>query len=398
MCGARLPEPVFVLEEAPAGAQILLDKSELGQDRGISLPVCVCEDCGLVQLDVEPVGYYREAIRVVGLSGTMKELRRADYRHLINEYGLAGKKWIECGCGNGDFLKVLEEFDADIYGIEAGHANVLEARAGLRRTDKEHIMEMFADKEYNLIPGGPFDCFLSFNFLEHQPDPMAMLNCMRNNLVPGGIGLISVPSFEYILENGRYYELIRDHIANYDRSSLSELIRRCGFELLELKTIGIGDTIEAVIRKPIDERASVYDKDLERGSDIKTGLSHFKKDYNSIRDEIAAYMDELKQDGRSIAIWGAGHQGLTIAATTKLADNIRYIIDSSERKQGLYAPVSHVPIVSPEHYFEDPVDVIMITAPGYAAEIEKGIRIRYADSLKEKGLPKVCDILNITER
>ena len=48
------------------------------------------------------------------------------------------------------------------------------------------------------IPDAPFDVFLSFNFLEHQPDPVSMLRCMHHNLTDGGIGLITVPSFEYI--------------------------------------------------------------------------------------------------------------------------------------------------------------------------------------------------------
>jgi hypothetical protein len=50
---------------------------------------------------------------------------------------------------------------------------------------------------------------------------------------------------------------------------------------------------------------------------------------------------------------------------------VEYIIDSAPFKQGKYAPASHIPIVSPDYYFEHKVDVIIVIAPGYANEIKK---------------------------
>ena len=48
----------------------------------------------------------------------MVELRRRQYRHLIEKYGLEGKKILEAGCGRGEFLSVLREFPVQAYGIE----------------------------------------------------------------------------------------------------------------------------------------------------------------------------------------------------------------------------------------------------------------------------------------
>lgn len=421
VCGFALSKPLFVLPNMPAGAQAMPDKAGLESDRGIELPLCRCPGCGLYQFDCEPVDYYKIAIRVVGLSETMKNLRRSDYRHLIEDYGLKGAKFIECGCGNGDFLEVLKEFPADIYGMEAGEENVAEAKEKLSAdgtVPKSHIMRLFPDSGELKLEGGPFDCFLSFNFLEHQPDPVSMLKCMYNNLKDGGLGLISVPAFEYIIKNGRYYELIRDHIANYDMDSLKYLVNMCGFEVVESRFVGIGDTIEFLVRKGIEawaENAQILSLDtalmLEGSKSVKKeneraeGRSDYraddaegagfvlKDDYIRMRGEISEYMARLKASGRSLALWGAGHQGFTIASTTALMDNVRYIIDSSEKKQGLFAPASHIQIVSPERYLKDPVDVIMIAAPGYISEIESTIRKIFKDRL-----PAICDVIDMTER
>ncbi len=56
-----------------------------------------------------------------------------------------------------------------------------------------------------------------------------MLKAIWNNLAEDGMGLVTVPSLEYILEKGSYYELIRDHIAYYTFDTLRALLNHCGF-------------------------------------------------------------------------------------------------------------------------------------------------------------------------
>lgn len=391
-CGEKLSEPLFVLNNMPVGAQAMPTEEELSEDSGLTLPLCRCKKCGLTQFDCEPVDYYRAAIRVVGLSKTMQDLRRADYKHLIDTYGLSGKKWLECGCGNGDFLKVLEEFPVEIYGTEADKGNVTEARKKLSSAD---IQNIFPDSADMRISGAPFDCFLSFNFLEHQPDPRNMLDCIWNNLADGGIGLITVPSFEYILDKGRYYELIRDHIANYDMTSLENLVTGCGFRVLEKGFIGIGDTIRMVVQKGTQTKGCTAENIAPVSDEKYNALAY---NYLMMKNDIDGYMADLERKGRSIALWGAGHQGFTIASTTALKDYAKYIIDSSDKKYGRYAPASHLQIVPPDTYFEDPVDVIMIAAPGYIKEIEKTIRERYGVLGMGPGVPAICDVLDMQER
>ncbi len=397
ICGSALSEPLFSADNMPLGAQAMptAEEIEKGLDRGIRLDLKRCPCCGLTQFDCEPVDYYKKVIRAVGLSKTMQDLRRDDYRHLIDAYGMGGGRWIECGCGNGDFLKVLQEFPVEIYATEADADNVETARQQLGIPD-DHVMQFFPDSADMDIPGAPFDVFLSFNFLEHQPDPCSMLGCMFRNLKPGGVGLITVPSFEYILQEGRYYELVRDHIANYDLPALKGLCRRCGFEVLEEGYIGIGDTLRVVVRKPLTAAKS---ENTTEEIEYRTNTDKYfvlERNYMDISARVETYMEKLRAEGRSIAMWGASHQGFTIAATTALKDHVKYIIDSAAFKQGRFAPSSHLPIVAPDHYEQDPVDVILIAAPGYIREIEASIRARYAGTAA--GVPKVCDVLSFEER
>ena len=363
-CGAPLWEtPLLTLDNMPASAQHLPDAQGVKEDRGLTLDLCQCMGCGLVQFDCEPVDYYRDVIRAGGFSKTMVELRRYQYKHLIDSYHLEGKKFIEVGCGQGEFLKVLSEFPVEVHGIEHDPHLVELARAqGL------DVTEGFTETEDTRFAGGLYDVFLSFNFLEHQPDPGTMLQAIYRNLEDDAMGLITVPSFEYIMDHNSYYELIRDHLAYYTFETLTPLLERNGFLVEECEVIN-RDTLSVIVKK----RPQMDTENL-------------LECYVNLKREMESYMKYLDAWDKKVAVWGASHQGFTLAATTKLGEKARYIIDSAPFKQGKFAPASHLPIVGPDHFHEHPVDAIIITAPGYTDEIAASIRQKFGTSVEIRAM------------
>lgn len=363
-CGAPLWEtPLLTLDNMPASAQHMPDAQGVKQDRGLTLDLCQCMGCGLVQFDCEPVDYYRDVIRAGGFSKTMVELRRYQYKHLIDSYHLEGKKFIEVGCGQGEFLKVLSEFPVEVHGIEHDPHLVELARAqGL------DVTEGFTETEDTRFAGGLYDVFLSFNFLEHQPDPGTMLQAIYRNLEDDAMGLITVPSFEYIMDHNSYYELIRDHLAYYTFETLTPLLERNGFLVEECEVIN-RDTLSVIVKK----RPQMDTENL-------------LECYVNLKREMESYMKYLDALDKKVAVWGASHQGFTLAATTKLGERARYIIDSAPFKQGKFAPASHLPIVGPDHFHEHPVDAIIITAPGYTDEIAASIRRKFGTSVEIRAM------------
>lgn len=338
------------LDNMPASAQKIPTFDQLQDEKGITLELVQCMKCGLVQFNCTAVDYYKDVIRASGSSTTMRDLRTNQYKDFIHFFDLENKKIIEIGCGRGDFLQFLNGFPVDFYGIENNKNLADEARKkGLK------VIDGFADNTLSSLAEGPFDAFLSFNFLEHQPNPNSMLKAIYDNLTPEGCGIITVPSLEYILENNGYYELIRDHIAYYTFETLELLCNNNGFKVLKKEIIN-KDTISFYVKK----RSKIDFTKIKQNTDI------LNKQLNSIINKY-----------NKIAIWGASHQAFTLAATSKLGAKVKYIIDSSEFKQGKFSPSSHIKIVSPDYYFTEPVDAILIVAPGYTNEITKIIKEKY---------------------
>lgn len=335
----------------PASAQNIPAKEEVDADHGIDINLYQCRCCGLVQLDAIPVDYYKHVIRAGGGSSTMRDLRLSQYREFYDKFNLQGKKILEVGCGRGEFLRLWKDFDVRAVGIEYDTDLVNTARKeGLE------VYKAFANNEQDELPEAPFDAFVQFNFLEHQPAPNGMLRSIYANLTDDGVGLVTVPSLEYILKYDGYYELIRDHLAYYSIGALRFLFEKNGFEVLDSKTVN-RDTHAIMVRKrqPVD-------------------VSSWKSNYEDLKDELYSFIQKYTDQGKKVAVWGASHQGFTLLSSMLLSDKVAYIIDSAPFKQGRYAPASHIPIVSREHFKEEPVSAILIVAPGYTDEIAGIIR------------------------
>ena len=400
-CGHAL-SPLMTLDDMPASAQNIPAASELAEDHPLSLTLCQCPSCGLVQFDTEPVDYYRDVIRAGGGTRTMTRLRHEEYARLLTamqEQHIRGRRIVEVGCGRGEFLRMWQNLAEDsegaaalardeardplsgqpnavplhLVGIEHKASLVAEANASADKTYR--VYEGFATGDVR-YPESPFDAFVQFNFLEHQPDPCDMLRNIWHNLKPQALGLITVPSFEYILRYNGYYELLRDHIANYTEFTLQKLLQDCGFELLGMDLVN-RDTIEAIVRKADPDELS----ELHYSGRL-IDVSALRDSYDRLSASVNAHIDHLSESRRTMAIWGASHQGFTLAATTKLGGRVEYIIDSAPFKQGRFSPASHIPIVAPDYAVAHPVDEILIVAPGYTDEIAGIIRERFDENVR----------------
>ena len=101
----------------------------------------------------------------------------------------------------------------------------------------------------------------------------------------------------------------------------------------------------------------------------KVDVSGLLEQKEIVKNEVYSLIKKAKDENKKIAVWGASHQGFTLCATTDLVGKVEYIIDSAPFKQGKYAPASHIKIISPKKALENPVDIIIIVAPGYTNEI-----------------------------
>lgn len=356
VCGAKLLDANrYKCKNMPNEAQTLPTRDELENDHPIDYEVCQCSGCGLVQLNCEPVSYYRDSTRAGERCEALVELRQQQFKHLIETYNLNGKKIFEIGAGKGGFLKTLCEMDQ--YHVTAsGIENNPEFVRIAKEIERVDVFEGYLSNEEMHIPGAPFDAFVSFAYPARLTDPNTVLRCMYNNLTEEGIGLVQVPSLEHLLETGGFFDITKDHIAYYSQETLEYLLQSNGYEILELGYVA-KIYIYAIVRKR-----------------KKIDLAQYWKDIDEKIIQVQSYVKKIKREGKSLAVWCAGHFAFTVLSLSNIGEDVEYIIDNASFKQGRYSPATHVPIYAPDHFQKEPVDNIMILGPIYIDEIVDEIK------------------------
>ncbi len=354
VCGHKFFEaPLLRYRNMPRAAQFLPDKDALLGDKGVDLEVYQCSGCGLVQLNSDPVPYYKEVIRAAGFSEEMKNFRKKQFAGFVQKYSLKKKKVIEIGCGRGEYLSIMQQFDVEAYGLEYSQASVAHCLKNGLKVSKGFLKSSTARLKY-----GPFDAFFILNFLEHLPDPNSILGGIYNNLTNEAIGLIEVPNFDMILRNRLFSEFMSDHLFYFTKETLNRTLEWNGFEIIDCKQVWHEYIIYLVVKKR-----------------EKLDFSNFYKHEAQLKNEIKRYIRRFKD--KKVAIWGAGHQALAIISLMNLSGKIRYVVDSATFKQSKFTLATHIPIVSPETLSKDRVDAVIVMAASYSDEIARIIRQKF---------------------
>ena len=223
ICGNKLIK-LIQYENMASGAQFLPTEDTLASDKGISLPISQCLGCGLVQIPVPPVNYYKKAVR----SGAWlrAEWRKKQLSDFKEEFNLHGKK----------ILSINKEPKPASY-----------------------------------------DAFLMFNYLEHFPDPKKTLLQIRDNLPSQGVGIVDVPNFEMIAKERVFSELVIDHLFYFTRPTLTLTLLSSGFDVLRINELLDGYVLSATVRKrePIDFVDAFKEQEKKLINDIHNYINKF---------------------------------------------------------------------------------------------------------------------------
>ncbi len=341
LCCSTRTESLIDLDGFPKSAQYFISSLEgTEEDQSITLMVCQCIDCGLIQLKNNPVSYYKDVITAASLSEASKENLVNEWRPFIEKYNILGKDAIEVGSGRGDFLEVLERLDVNAYGIEHSLENINDCKKKNLNVEKSYLTELpeAYNKKYSLV--------VCNNFLEHQPETKNYLSCLRDLVSDDGVIYISVPNVDYLLEKNCLYEFVADHLVYFTEKTLRKAIEINGFSILESYKKNNGNDLVVIAK--LESKVNI-DGAIETVSDI----------VKSIQKEV--------NNHKNVVIWSAGHRALALMAIAKL-DKIKYVIDSATFKQGKFTPILHKEIISPEEFIDTKCDLLIIMLPGNYAE------------------------------
>jgi len=82
-------------------------------------------------------------------------------------------------------------------------------------------------------------------------------------------------------------------------------------------------------------------------------------------------IEQFKQTGKRVVIWGTGGKGIGFLNALDTADVIRHALEINPRKHGKFVPGTGQQIVPPEFLAEYRPDVVIITNALYEREMKQ---------------------------
>jgi len=363
ICDSNDVNQIFEIPNAPMNIQALLTKDQIENDSKITLKIFQCKKCNLVQLgnsEVISSDYYDDYVMTASFSSHLSQYTKNLAKKLIQEYGLKQKNILEIGCGDGFFSKQLENEGAKVIGIEPS-----KKFGEYAKKNGINVIHTYFHENADL-PINEFDAIVSRQVFEHLKNPNEVMLATKKFLKNGGIGMIEVPSFEKALQLNRYYDIFSDHVSYYTKETLSNLALLNGFEVSEVFDSFDNEFIVIIFKK---SDSSIKDSIKNKSNPL---MDEFIKNFERYKVTFNEGVKDLKTKNKKIVVWGAGGKGNALLSMCDLDSNyIDYVIDSDPKKIGKYTIGSHLFIKSPEVLKEDLVDVIIISAMAYEAEILK---------------------------
>lgn len=115
---------------------------------------------------------------------------------ILRYIDIQDKKFIDCGCGTGDYVLALGSLGAEAWGIEYSKEKVSQFRNRKSHQDRVFV----GDVQKIAFPDSSFDIAMLNEALEHIPNDVLALKEIYRILKPGGILIVFSPNRFYPFE------------------------------------------------------------------------------------------------------------------------------------------------------------------------------------------------------
>ena len=307
----------------------------------VDLELLQCLGCGLVQIDPSlDRDYYDDYLMTTSFSNQLQDYLENLAQDFYAQHLWPGATVLDVGCGDGAFMQAFRELPVTLHGIEPS------CRAAEQAQQQGfQVMTGYITAD-TVLPHAPYDAFVSRQVLEHVSDIPGFLRGICQNLAPGGVGIIEVPSLDKTVGDGRWFDFFPDHVNYFDTLSLRTALNLHGFDVLR-QDRGMHDEYEI---------AFVRRRDIGR-------IDHLRESRISLVRSLTSFLDQQRKRNRVTMFWGAGAKGIGMLSQLDRT-LVTAVLDSDSHKQGRYLPVSGIPVLDPDQHVNR-CDVIVITALAY---------------------------------
>jgi SAM-dependent methyltransferase len=398
LCGTPLRQTFVDLGLSPLANSYLASEDLAQGELFFPLHVYVCEQCLLVQLPMAatPEEIFSDYAYFSSFSDSWLEHARRYVDAAVERFALGREsRVVEIASNDGYLLQYFVERGIPVLGIEPA-ANV--AAAAVERGIPTSVEFFGAEVGSRLALEQQADLVLGNNVLAHVPDVHDLVEGMRLLLKPEGTITMEFPHLLRLILERQFDTIYHEHYSYFSLLTAERLFGEHGLEVFDVEELPThGGSLRIYARhaglgEPEERLVALRDVERAQGLHELDAYLDFEEAARSVKRDLLAFLIAAREDGRSVAAYGAAAKGNTLLNYCGIrADLVDYVVDRSPHKQGRFLPGTRIPIGPPEQVLETRPDYLLILPWNLRAEI-----VEQMSAVREWGCRFVVPIPQVT--
>ena len=381
ICGSQKLRDYLDLGEMPPADSFVTDL-ENEKQTFFPLEVCVCEDCGMSQLNytVPPEILYQNDYPY---ESSMTETGRNHFESMANEivdkYKIEQNSLvIDIGSNVGVLLQGFKSKNCRVLGIEPASNIAEKANRNGIETINNFISANLAEEITSTY--GKSEAICITNVFAHIHDLDDLMASIDKMLSPTGVFVIEAPHFLTLVNYLEYDTIYHEHLMYITVKPLEKIFSKYGFEVSDLESVSIhGGSLRIFVsrigaRRISESVAEMVKQEIEAGLFSLETLNEFSKKVAEHRKSLRNLIWKLKDKGYKIAAVSAPAKGMTLINYCGLGrEIIDFVTEKSELKKGKYTPGSLIPVHGDDKLMEARPDYALLIAWNFKEEIQRNL-------------------------
>ncbi|MBL4693039.1 MAG: class I SAM-dependent methyltransferase [Magnetovibrio sp.] len=368
-CHAPLTTPLVDLGHQPPSNSYL--KAADQDEKVYGLKAMVCDACHLVQLDttVDPGEIFHDDYAYFSsFSKSWVAHAKAYADKMIAKLGLdENSKVVEAASNDGYLLQHFLKAGVPVLGVEPSSSVAEAAREKGVETIEAFFNVETAERLKN--EGHGADLIAANNVLAHVPDINGFVGGFATLLKQDGVLTVEFPHLLNMLNLVQFDTIYHEHYFYLSLLSVEAVFKAHGLRVFDVEEISThGGSLRVFACKA---NSTVHDATLaleamrkkEQDAGLESGAAYqgFSDKVAKVREGLLAFLKSVRDEGKTVVGYGAAAKGNTLMNFCNIgADDIDFVVDANDWKQGRFLPGSRIPVLAPDHIKSARPDFVLI--------------------------------------
>jgi hypothetical protein len=344
------------------------------------LNVLLCQECLLVQLPVYVSGehIFSEYAYFSSYSDSWVAHAKRYADEMNARLGLTSDSLVtEVASNDGYLLQHFVTTGIPVLGVEPA-GNV--AKAAIAKGIRTVVRFLGPDTGAAIAAEyGQADLVAANNVFAHVPDIRGFAAGLRMLVKDSGLVTLEFPHLLRLMERRQYDTIYHEHFSYLSLLTAGRALETAGLRVIdveELSTHGGSLRIHArpaeTAGEPSERVKAVLDAEEASGLHTVAGHEGFAGEVLRIKSDLLTFLIGAAAEGKTVAGYGAPGKGNTLLNHCGIrSDLLRYTVDRSPHKQGMFLPGTHIPIHAPDRLAETEPDYILVLPWNLREEISE---------------------------